>query len=334
MKKLLVFVLVAFSATAVMAQSSQLATLNHGGSITTYYGANALSQAHSAAQNGDVITLSAGSFNGVNITKAVTLRGAGMGMDSVKTVQPTIINSDFTINVPAAENAQLIMEGIFHNGAISYSAASRPMFIKCRFLDFYANLNGILTEATFLHCIFFSQGNIYGSGSCVNCIINHMNSDGFTFTNCDILDIYTSTHCNYYNCILGVESWFVFDNTNTAYHCVAVQNELQSLEEFNAFADLFNSKNTMLNDPYMLSDLFEKECYNTAEMTLYNDAWFELSSLGKQYKGEDGKEVGIYGGTMPFDPRTTTPQITKCNVAGKSTADGKLSVDIEVSGLE
>ena len=68
----------------------------------------------------------------------------------------------------------------------------------------------------------------------------------------------------------------------------------------------------------------------------YNDnETFELTDAAKaQYKGSDGTEVGIYGGSLPFDPTPTNPQITKCNVASKSTADGKLSVDIEVSAAE
>ena len=48
-------------------------------------------------------------------------------------------------------------------------------------------------------------------------------------------------------------------------------------------------------------------------------------------KGTDGTEVGIHGGSLPYDPTPTNPEITKFNVAAKSTADGKLSVDIEVN---
>lgn len=62
---------------------------------------------------------------------------------------------------------------------------------------------------------------------------------------------------------------------------------------------------------------------------------FELTDAAKtQYLGADGKEVGIYGGNLPYEEDPTTPQITKCNVAAKSTADGKLSVDIEVKAAE
>lgn len=61
----------------------------------------------------------------------------------------------------------------------------------------------------------------------------------------------------------------------------------------------------------------------------------ELTDEAKtKYLGTDGTEVGIYGGSLPFEARISNPQITKLNVASKSTADGKLSVDIEVKAAE
>ena len=51
-------------------------------------------------------------------------------------------------------------------------------------------------------------------------------------------------------------------------------------------------------------------------------------------KATDGGEIGIYGGSLPYSAVPTNPQITKFNVASKTTADGKLSVDIEVKSGE
>ena len=69
---------------------------------------------------------------------------------------------------------------------------------------------------------------------------------------------------------------------------------------------------------------------------IYNDdITFELTDEAKaKFLGTDDTQVGNYGGNFPYDPTTTNPHITKCNVAAKSTADGKLSVDIEVAGVE
>ena len=62
---------------------------------------------------------------------------------------------------------------------------------------------------------------------------------------------------------------------------------------------------------------------------------FELTDEAKTtYLGTDGTEVGMHGGILPYDTTPSYPQITKMNVANKTTADGKLSVEIEVSAAE
>ena len=62
---------------------------------------------------------------------------------------------------------------------------------------------------------------------------------------------------------------------------------------------------------------------------------FELTDEAKtSYLGNDGTEVGIYGGTMPFVTTPSYPIITKCEVADKTTADGKLNVSFEVKNAD
>ena len=76
--------------------------------------------------------------------------------------------------------------------------------------------------------------------------------------------------------------------------------------------------------------------YNATSGTYITDLYdFTLTDeAAAKYLGNDGTQVGIYGGSLPYDENPTIPQITKCNVASKSTADGKLSVDIEVKAAE
>ena len=68
----------------------------------------------------------------------------------------------------------------------------------------------------------------------------------------------------------------------------------------------------------------------------YSDSQtFELAESAKTaYLSTDGTQVGMYGGVLPYDSTPSFPQITKMNVAKKTTADGKLSVEIEVSAAE
>lgn len=79
----------------------------------------------------------------------------------------------------------------------------------------------------------------------------------------------------------------------------------------------------------------DDERLNGVNFSVSDDNDYKLTEEAKAImKGTDGTEVGIYGGSLPYDPTPTNPQISKFNVAAKTTADGKLSVDIEVKSAE
>ena len=79
----------------------------------------------------------------------------------------------------------------------------------------------------------------------------------------------------------------------------------------------------------------DDERLNGVNFSISDDNDYKLTDEAKAImKGTDGTEVGIYGGSLPYDPTPTNPQISKFNVAAKTTADGKLSVDIEVKSAE
>ena len=90
----------------------------------------------------------------------------------------------------------------------------------------------------------------------------------------------------------------------------------------NPFRDITGSTNKNFNES-IWDTLFKPDTFD------------ELTNEAKaEYIGNDGTEIGIYGGNLPYNTRILSPQITKCNVAAKTTADGKLSVDIEVKAAE
>ena len=323
----------------VFAQGSLLATLNHEGTISTFYGSQAWKNAHDAAANGDVITLSSGTFPAVNITKAITVRGAGMGIDSTAVSEPTIITGDFTINIAEPGSNRLTLEGIYSNHMITYTNVVNPLFLKCR-LKNVKDYNGsaVLKDASFIHCRIAEQLYLGSncSASCVNSVIqapysSNNYTSNFEFINCVI--VYTGSSyflsnvasSSFKNCIIrGVSSYSDYlYSSNTAYNCIGLGNS-------NMFQNVTNATNKIVTD---FATLFKT--YTGAALYNLDSETFELTDAAKtQYLGTDGTEVGIYGGNLPFDPTPSNPQITKCNVAAKSTADGKLSVDIEVNAAE
>ena len=325
--------LLSLSAANVFAQSSLIATLSHEGEITAFYGANALKEAHEAAAHGDAITLSSGTFNATDITKAITLRGAGMQVDTVYNTLPTIILGDFTINIAEDITQKLVIEGIYSDNKITIDGKLlNPRFFRNRFNEIATatSCSGII-DAYVLHCKItqtFYNAPSESHISFVGSYVHHpqvYNGSRMSFINC-VIDYIHCAHlekCSFSNSILVGDGNFNYswlEESVTAYNCIAI----------NCFRTVFDKISNTTNVESSFDELF-KDFTGT-----YNDnITFELTDEAKaKFLGTDDTQVGIYGGNFPYDPTTTNPHITKCNVAAKSTADGKLSVDIEVAGVE
>lgn len=328
MKKFIVlFVAVmAMFATTAKAQSSLLATLNHEGTISTFYGTNALQQAHAAAADGDVITLSSGTFQSVNITKAVTLRGAGMALDAATQTEPTVLANEFSINIPDETTQRLTIEGIYTNQKVTINKLKNAMFLKDRIRYFYIPGEGYGKDLTFIHCRITENynGNNNSNNSAVfqNCLVRGMQGTNYIFNNCLFLADTngSNSHCGnseYRNCIIL--------NSISTYSTSTYYNNLYCILSGHSFNVTNNTNVKVAKDNEAIKNLFGYS----------DDNEYKLTEAAKALiKGSDGTEVGIYGGSLPYDPTPTNPQISKFNVAAKTTADGKLSVDIEVKSAE
>lgn len=306
----------------VSAQSSLLATLNHEGTISTYYGASALQQAYNAATHGDVITLSSGSFLGTDIKKAITLRGAGMQVDTVSHTEPTVITNNFTIDISDTLSHRLTIEGIYSNQTIKVNTLKNAMFLKCRFYEFAysSSSSSKMVDLNFIHCriaSYFRLAN--GSAAFTNCVINNIyqsNSSPVSLTNCYTKASPNQSNSEFKNCIIVYNSSYG-TSSSTYYNNLYIHTSNYSLDSPNNTN--VEIQNTDQRIQFLIGDYSDDKDY------VLTDAVRAL------IKGTDGTEVGIHGGSLPYDPTPTNPQITKFNVAAKSTADGKLSVDIEVN---
>lgn len=105
-----------------------------------------------------------------------------------------------------------------------------------------------------------------------------------------------------------------FPATSTATNCVDVTG----------YENAFNNMSLKENCSYAGMDIFQE-----------SNVWKDLTDEAKaKYLGIDGTPVGKFGGMIPYNMTPSYPQITKMNVAAKTTADGKLSVEIGVSAAQ
>ena len=317
---------------------NQVATLQHGEDISVFYGNNAFVEAHTAAVDGDIITLSSGNFIKTDITKAITLRGAGYVTDTVAGSLPTIITGDLTISI-SNDTAFLSLEGIYFLGKVRYHILSNPVFSKCAFYEFtYAQANSsMMNFAQFVNCLFLKRSgsvsdhffNFTSGTSFINCVVYGMRSnvaplqaynsiiyvggssqDALSAYNCIIINNCDSHHVSY------------LSGNSIAYNCIGITL---------GYSPVFNGNTTFNCQTYSsYSQVFETF---TGGFSLY-DTYFLKDEIATGFLGSDGTQVGIYGGFMPYSNRPSYMVLKRCNVANRSTIDGKLSVDIEVVAEE
>lgn len=196
MKKLFSLLALLVTVTfAAGAQSVQVATLTHDGTISSYTGANALRDAYTAAVDGDVITLSSGSFSSVNFEKRITVRGAGMGVkvnDNAPYIAPTILKGDFSINAGGNGEHNFKLEGILCEETILCEDISDDQFSKCRIAELRNMYYDSPSQRTsFINCIIYKK-----------CKLNTNSTT--SFYGCYLKDIEFDSHNNLTNCILEI----------------------------------------------------------------------------------------------------------------------------------
>jgi hypothetical protein len=340
MKKLFLSLVAAIVAvTATFAQSSMVATLSHGENITMYYGAYALRDAMNAAGYGDVINLSGGAFQATTINKAVTLRGTG-----IDDAAPTYITGNFVINL-SKDSLRLSMEGIRCTGAIIFQGTwSNPYFLRCQFnvITYTAgSLAANVKNATFANCKITNSFDLRNRSTVqfINSYVEGFQNNSETtaaasFINCLIKPYESGYYPEYIrttqllNCIIfqtsnGYNASDKLPSTSIANNCVAIGYD-------NLFANTAASTNNKRVGWNEYTKVFKTFTGNYSD-----NETFELADEAKTtYLGSDGTQVGLYGGLLPYSSTPSYPQITKMNVASKTTADGKLSVEIEVSATE
>lgn len=317
------FVLLLASTKHAFAQNN-VATLQHNDTITgVFYGQNALGEAHAAAVNGDVITLSSGIFSACEIHKEITIHGAGCGCDSLTTVWLTRITGTMAYYCNNVKSEGLMIDGVsfrnyLHNLFFSKCSITNCSTYNCRFSDFqFVNcvikflelryfyrssiINSVVGVVDYSHSDMYNPNLIYNSVVMVN--------DGVSIDNLNVCNsiIATSTVNGLTNC--------TFNN------CINIKTGETSL-----FEGQLNNSNMEVDD---YTDVFE-----TFTGTIEFDNCYQLKEeIATSFLGNDETEVGLYGGMFPYSPRLSYMFMKHCNVAGRTDENKKLSVEIELLNM-
>lgn len=326
-KKLFVAFVTVIVSLMTYAQDVQVVTLQHGDNMQAFYGSNAFKEALDAATTGDVLSLSAGTFSAADVTKAVTIQGAGYVQDIPNGRYRTSIDGALNIKMSSNESG-LTIEGIdFLTAFYVYGAIEGMSIKKCKL----ETVDMVRYECASKNC-YFEQ-----------CRIKHISPDllsqNLLFKNCIIRSFAGNSegasvlidHCIYLqstenrNTIATFKNSIVRDYTYYAW----------GISKTSSF--FYNNILCLVSDPvnadgnYFLSETELKNLFADGELAYTDERTYELTSAAaQQYLGNDGTQVGIYGSDTPFTNIPTNPQITSREVATKTDADGKLSVKIVV----
>lgn len=311
----------------------QMATLNHNDTITVFYGHYALKDACDAAVAGDIVTLSPGTFEKCDITKPITLRGAGATIDTIAGTYPTIISGYFKLDIPKHTEYYLVIEGVYMSQNIDINKLYNAKFNRCNINDlrFGEAIEEIAENVEFVNCLIGGINSGYKCSSTSN----------FTFVNCAlywhsggevasafinsqlIMNISFLKSTAYNSVITRANNGCSFNQTANAFNSIFIRNGYSS----NILYNTTNNTNVTYNN---LNEVFETWHSCTYNNFSFDERYILKEEIATSFLGSDGTEVGIHGGMFPFDTRPSYMVVKKCNVANKSTIDGKLSVDIEV----
>ena len=322
MKRIIFAICTILCANVLFAQE-QLATLKHNDSISVYYGQNAFVEAYNAAANGDIITLSDGTFNaplsGNNpapITIGIPLRGNGPQPDSVRGTQGTYFLT--RINVQnLRDTASFEAEGIFFQEFRVDNSYDIKLTNCC-----VENTNAQGCGLQARNCIFKEDVFIKGSST-------HPHN----FTNCVIIPPYS-----YYgeliansiltNCIVRTGNHST-DYSSQYNNCILVCN--------NGFSNMTATCNNSIlcawsnlpgttNVAMEVSDVFETW---DGEAFSFDPNTYKLkANVANSVLGNDGTQVGIFGGDFPFSFTPSYSVIKRLDVPNRTDENGMLNIDV------
>ena len=330
MKRIIFAICTILCANVLFAQE-QLAALKHNDSISVYYGANAFEQAYNAAANGDIITLSDGMFYAPSIVqKGITLRGNGSVADTARHSTGTYFMEEFSVS-NLRDTLHFEAEGIYFNH-LKIISSNEINLKRCY-------INKIEMQS--------SSGTIRGGLQATNCVIKGSlyGTDVFNniYSNCILSSLYGSsasefpdyTICN--NCIiLGEDDTYTYGLSPYQYNnCIVIKkgttndtilNSIVNNSVLIGFTGTWSpasSGNVVMN----LSDVFEN--WDGADLSTDLETYVLKSSVSNSILGLDGREVGIFGGAIPFDWTPTYSVIKRLDVPNTPDENGMLNIDVE-----
>lgn len=316
----------------VQVQAQKVVMLHKtNGQQKAFYGNQPLTDAYDAASNEDTIYLPGGAFVApVNISKRLTIYGAGHYPDSTQATGKTIIANPFFIGSDADSQH---LEGIEFKGNIAVGPDVNHVVFKRNSLQsidysyspvssnnrFDGNVVNGTISATYAANLLISNNIFAGQLSSTK--------NGDVVRN----NIFLMINANY---TLVACYYTLFENNiflSTLPNCLTYAGGDYNTFSNNVFGITPDWSLNMVNNNYInvnVANLFVNQTGNLFDYS-HN---YHLQNSGT-YVGVDATQCGIYGGSFIYKEGAVpvTPHIRQKTVAGSTDVNGKLNVNINVA---
>lgn len=309
----------------------QTATLIHGDQTSVFYGYEASRSAYGEAGDGDVIVLSAGSFNSLNVSKSITIYGRGYATDTESGLKPTKLDLSISAKESTDEQGNQVyvyptvtLEGL--NGSISVSGDSHGAVIHnlvIRKCNGPMGINADSENCLISQCVCTSVnapslGRTAKQLNLENSWIGYVSGNGdikstITFDHCIIKSFRTPDAIAHYTNSIIYNSLPTYSTSNNNIF-VSSTGSTESVDANGNWSGVSNA--------IVWAEANEDGSYSDTKT-------FALKYPLK-YIGTDGTEVGINGGNAPFDRISPIPRILTADVDIRTSEEGKLNVNFKV----
>ena len=319
-------------------QAQQRVALQSNGVTTIFSSLSPLMDAYTAAIDGDTIYLSGGAFvMPSGISKGIAIFGAGFHQDSTTATQASVITNNWVI-APNADG--LYIEGV-QMQTVSKSSTfivDNVSFVRCRIGSVSFNNTGVGSSSNYA----FIQNvigylELYGV---INSLITNNIFEG------RIEQCHNNVIVNNYLIGDATSSFYIIRNSNTNLVKNNIFNDLETYAvngtgndvQYNVFKNATPNLGVVpldLNN-YKGIDLTTVYVNQSGNAFDYSQDYHLLPAAQSTYLGDDGSQVGIYGGMFPFKEGAVpqNPHISSKLIAPQTDFNGDLNIQIQVGAQD
>lgn len=296
------------------------AMLQSGEKFSVFYGPDALQQAYDAAADGDVITLSIGTFTPLsdNMKKQLKITGASAFEE----------NSNTNIESMTISANDVQIEGIKFTSKLYVALADNLILKHCYVETLTAGRDNNKTLIDQCGIAKVEMMKFFKDFTFKNSTIGYFSSDNVNTSD----NIGNITNCVIYNFYSGKNIKAIYRNN---IFCVqGFSKETIECAEPSEFYNNFAFNISMLEAGIWATFKFSDNCINANNSNSEDNVILEdrtqryPAQTKNEPTGDDGTKIGIYGGTG-FTSLPSIPSVTEKYIDLSTNEDGKIHVELK-----